>query len=42
MSANVEMNDRPAPDHVLVDIAKYICSFDIKSNEAYDTPRATA
>ena len=39
MSANVEMNDRPAPDQVLVDIAQYVCSFEIKSNEAYDTAR---
>ena len=39
MSANVEMNNRPAPDQVLVDIAQYVCSFDIKSNEAYDTAR---
>ncbi|GAB1233335.1 2-methylcitrate dehydratase [Ferrigenium sp. UT4] len=39
MSANVEMNNRPAPDQVLVDIAKYVCSFDIKSSESYDTAR---
>ena len=39
MSANVEMNDRPAPDQVLVDIAKYVCSMEIKSTEAYDTAR---
>jgi 2-methylcitrate dehydratase len=39
MSANVEMNDRPAPDQVLVDIAKYVCNLEIKSTEAYDTAR---
>ena len=39
MSANVEMNDRPAPDQVLVDIAKYVCRMEIESAEAYDTAR---
>ncbi|MCX7194182.1 MAG: bifunctional 2-methylcitrate dehydratase/aconitate hydratase [Proteobacteria bacterium] len=39
MSANVEMNNRPAPDGVLVDIAKYVCNMDISSVEAYDTAR---
>ena len=39
MSANVEMNNRPAPDQVLVDIAKYVCGMEIKSAEAYDTAR---
>ena len=39
MSANVEMNTRPAPDQVLVDIAKYVCRTEIKSTEAYDTAR---
>src|SRR5665647_1567872 len=39
MSANVEMNTRPAPDQVLVDIAKYVCRIEIKSAEAYDTAR---
>ena len=39
MSANVEMNTRPAPDQVLVDIAKYVCRMEIKSTEAYDTAR---
>jgi len=39
MSANVEMNDRPAPDQVLVDIAQYVCRQEIKSVEAYDTAR---
>jgi 2-methylcitrate dehydratase len=39
MSANVEMNTRPAPDQVLVDIAQYVCRMEIKSAEAYDTAR---
>jgi len=39
MSANVEMNERPAPDQVLVDIARYVCDGDITSVEAYDTAR---
>ena len=39
MSANVEMNNRPAPDQVLVDIAKYVCGMEINSTEAYDTAR---
>jgi 2-methylcitrate dehydratase len=39
MSANVDMNNRPAPDQVLVDIAKYVCNMEIKSTEAYDTAR---
>ena len=39
MSANVDMNNRPAPDHVLVDIAQYVCRMEIKSTEAYDTAR---
>jgi len=33
MSANVDMNNRPAPDQVLVDIAKYVCEMEIKSDE---------
>ena len=39
MSANVDMNNRPAPDQVLVDIAQYVCRMEIKSDEAYDTAR---
>ena len=39
MSANVEMNERPAPDQVLVDIARYVCDSEITSVEAYDTAR---
>lgn len=39
MSANAEMNDRPAPDAVLVDIARYVCDYAVESVEAYDTAR---
>ncbi len=39
MSANVDLNNRPAPDQVLVDIADYVCDYDVKSYEAYDTAR---
>jgi len=39
MSTNVDINVRPQPDQVLVDIADYITSYQIKSNEAYDTAR---
>src|ERR1043165_6930870 len=36
MSAPIS-NVRPAPDQVLVDIADYVTSFEIKSSEAYQT-----
>ncbi|PCJ23182.1 MAG: 2-methylcitrate dehydratase [SAR86 cluster bacterium] len=39
MSSNVEMNTRPEPDQVLVDIANYVCDYQINSEEAYDTAR---
>lgn len=39
MSANVESNIRPKPDQVLVDIADYVCDFEITSTEAYNTAR---
>ena len=39
MSANVDLNNRPAPDQVLVDIARYVCNSVITSPEAYDTAR---
>ena len=39
MSENVELNTRPAPDQVLVDIADYVCDYEIDSVEAYDTAR---
>jgi len=32
-------NARPEPDQVLVDIADYVCDYEIKSAEAYDTAR---
>lgn len=32
-------NIRPEPDQVLVDIADYVCDYEIKSAEAYDTAR---
>jgi 2-methylcitrate dehydratase len=32
-------NVRPGPDKVLVDIADYVCDYDIKSDEAFDTAR---
>ncbi|HXZ96685.1 MAG TPA: bifunctional 2-methylcitrate dehydratase/aconitate hydratase [Burkholderiales bacterium] len=32
-------NIRPKPDKVLVDIANYVCGYEIKSNEAYETAR---
>lgn len=32
-------NVRPEPDQVLVDIADYVCDYEIKSAEAYDTAR---
>ncbi|GAB1266113.1 2-methylcitrate dehydratase [Aurantivibrio infirmus] len=39
MSANVDLNQRPAPDQELVDIAKYVANYVINSDEAYDTAR---
>ena len=39
MNANVDLNQRPAADQVLVDIADYVCDFAIDSTEAYDTAR---
>ncbi|HUX64127.1 bifunctional 2-methylcitrate dehydratase/aconitate hydratase [Sulfuricella sp.] len=38
MSAHTS-NVRPEPDQVLVDIADYVCDYEIKSAEAYDTAR---
>lgn len=38
MSAHTS-NVRPEPDQVLVDIADYVCDYEIKSTEAYDTAR---
>lgn len=39
MNANVELNQRPQPDQVLIDIANYVCDYEITSSEAYDTAR---
>ena len=39
MPQNVELNTRPEPDQVLVDIADYVCDYEINSDEAYDTAR---
>ncbi|MBL4819781.1 MAG: bifunctional 2-methylcitrate dehydratase/aconitate hydratase [Gammaproteobacteria bacterium] len=39
MSSNVESNQRPEPDKVLVDIADYVTTFKIDSDEAYNTAR---
>ena len=39
MSANVDMNVRPEPDKVMVDIADYVTSMETASDEAYDTAR---
>ncbi len=38
MSSHIS-NVRPAPDQVLVDIADYVCDYEIQSAEAYDTAR---
>jgi 2-methylcitrate dehydratase len=32
-------NVRPDPDRVLVDIADYVCEYEVNSDEAYDTAR---
>lgn len=39
MSANVDLNNRPAPDTVLTDIADYVTGYRIDSEEAYRTAR---
>ncbi|MDB5338439.1 MAG: 2-methylcitrate dehydratase [Planctomycetaceae bacterium] len=39
MTANVDTNNRPPPDDVLVAIARYVCQYQIDSDEAYDTAR---
>jgi len=39
MSSNVDINIRPEPDQVLVDIAEYVSSYQVNSEEAYDTAR---
>ena len=39
MSASADLNTRPDPDQVLVDIADYVCDYEIDSREAFDTAR---
>ena len=39
MSSTVDQNERPAPDAVLVDIADYVCNYEITSTEAINTAR---
>jgi len=39
MSANVDIANRPEPDSLLVQIADYICDYEIQSNDAYRTAR---
>lgn len=39
MSTNVDINERPAPDALLVDIAQYVANTEIESSEAYNTAR---
>ena len=39
MADNVDLNARPEPDQVLLDIADYVCDYEIESADAYDTAR---
>ncbi|MDG2420929.1 MAG: bifunctional 2-methylcitrate dehydratase/aconitate hydratase [Gammaproteobacteria bacterium] len=39
MTSNVDLNQRPEPDQVLIDIANYVCDYIIDSQEAYNTAR---
>jgi len=39
MTNNVDLNTRPEPDQVLLDIADYVCDYEIESVDAYDTAR---
>ncbi|MDX1301363.1 bifunctional 2-methylcitrate dehydratase/aconitate hydratase [Photobacterium sp.] len=39
MNMNVEMNERPAPDELLVQIADYVANTEINSPDVYDTAR---
>jgi 2-methylcitrate dehydratase len=39
MSTNVDINVRPPPDQILVDIADYVLDYQINSTEAYETAR---
>tara|TARA_B100000029_G_scaffold27388_1_gene26786 strand:- start:648 stop:2096 length:1449 start_codon:yes stop_codon:yes gene_type:complete len=36
---NVDLNTRPHPDQVLIDIAEYVSDYEIDSTDAYDTAR---
>ncbi|WP_434360132.1 bifunctional 2-methylcitrate dehydratase/aconitate hydratase [Parasalinivibrio latis] len=39
MSNNVDLNERPQPDELLVTIADYVDTLEVNSQEAYDTAR---
>ncbi len=39
-SHNVDINDRPAPDQELVDIAEYVLNYEVTSEEALSTARS--
>ena len=39
MSANVDISNRPEPDKVLKDIARYVSQYEIDSDVAYETAR---
>lgn len=39
MSANFDLNNRPAPDKVMTDIADYVTEYTVNSDEAYRTAR---
>ena len=39
LTSNVDLNQRPEPDQVLIDIANYVCDYKIDSQEAYNTAR---
>ena len=39
MPQNVDLNIRPHPDQVLIDIAEYVSDYEIDSTDAYDTAR---
>src|SRR5262245_13303591 len=38
-ASSADSNVRPAPDRELVEIARYVCSYEVTSDEAYDTAR---
>ncbi len=39
MSNNVDLNERPQPDELLVTVADYVDTLEVNSQEAYDTAR---